>query len=167
MPDHDKWVRCLRALEALRCLPGATPRALEALRRLPGATPRALEALRRLGGATTRALEALRRLGGATTRALEALRRLRRPGAAQQGGKAAPHRRTPTERHDGEVIPRFDDPMHRAAAVGRVVALAYNTIGIPVAAAGFLAPWLAGAAMALSSVSVTLNALRLQRVKLK
>jgi len=45
-------------------------------------------------------------------------------------------------------------------------ALAYNTIGIPVAAAGFLAPWLAGAAMALSSVSVTLNALRLQRVKL-
>lgn len=45
-------------------------------------------------------------------------------------------------------------------------ALAYNTIGIPVAAAGFLAPWLAGAAMALSSVSVVLNALRLQRVKL-
>lgn len=45
-------------------------------------------------------------------------------------------------------------------------ALAYNTIGIPVAAAGFLAPWLAGAAMALSSVSVVLNALRLQRAKL-
>lgn len=45
-------------------------------------------------------------------------------------------------------------------------ALAYNSIGIPVAAAGFLAPWLAGAAMALSSVSVVLNALRLQRVKL-
>lgn len=42
-------------------------------------------------------------------------------------------------------------------------ALAYNTVGIPVAAAGLLAPWLAGAAMALSSVSVTLNALRLQR----
>ncbi|AWB43191.1 heavy metal translocating P-type ATPase [Paenibacillus sp. CAA11] len=45
-------------------------------------------------------------------------------------------------------------------------ALAYNTVGIPIAAAGFLAPWLAGAAMALSSVSVVLNALRLQRVKL-
>ncbi|MCZ8522830.1 MULTISPECIES: heavy metal translocating P-type ATPase [Paenibacillus] len=45
-------------------------------------------------------------------------------------------------------------------------ALAYNVIGIPIAAAGFLAPWLAGAAMALSSVSVVLNALRLQRVKL-
>lgn len=45
-------------------------------------------------------------------------------------------------------------------------ALAYNTIGIPIAAMGFLAPWLAGAAMAFSSVSVVLNALRLQRVKL-
>lgn len=45
-------------------------------------------------------------------------------------------------------------------------ALAYNSIGIPIAAAGFLAPWLAGAAMAFSSVSVVLNALRLQRVKL-
>ncbi|HEY4531682.1 MAG TPA: copper-translocating P-type ATPase, partial [Kurthia sp.] len=45
-------------------------------------------------------------------------------------------------------------------------ALAYNSIGIPIAAAGFLAPWLAGAAMAFSSVSVVLNALRLQRTKL-
>jgi Cu+-exporting ATPase len=45
-------------------------------------------------------------------------------------------------------------------------ALAYNSLGIPVAALGFLAPWLAGAAMALSSVSVVLNALRLQRIKL-
>lgn len=45
-------------------------------------------------------------------------------------------------------------------------ALGYNTVGIPVAALGFLAPWLAGAAMAFSSVSVVLNALRLQRVKL-
>jgi Cu+-exporting ATPase len=45
-------------------------------------------------------------------------------------------------------------------------ALAYNSLGIPIAAAGFLAPWLAGAAMALSSVSVVLNALRLQRLKL-
>ncbi|MDM5154369.1 heavy metal translocating P-type ATPase [Bacillus sp. DX1.1] len=45
-------------------------------------------------------------------------------------------------------------------------ALFYNALGIPIAAAGFLAPWLAGAAMAFSSVSVVLNALRLQRVKL-
>lgn len=46
-------------------------------------------------------------------------------------------------------------------------ALAYNSIGIPIAAAGLLAPWVAGAAMAFSSVSVVLNALRLQRVKLR
>lgn len=46
-------------------------------------------------------------------------------------------------------------------------ALGYNTLGIPVAALGFLAPWVAGAAMAFSSVSVVLNALRLQRIKLK
>jgi P-type Cu+ transporter len=45
-------------------------------------------------------------------------------------------------------------------------AFGYNTLGIPVAAFGFLAPWLAGAAMAFSSVSVVLNALRLQRVKI-
>jgi Cu+-exporting ATPase len=45
-------------------------------------------------------------------------------------------------------------------------ALGYNTLGIPIAAAGLLAPWVAGAAMALSSVSVVLNALRLQRMKI-
>lgn len=44
-------------------------------------------------------------------------------------------------------------------------AFAYNTLGIPVAALGFLAPWLAGAAMAFSSVSVVLNALRLQHIQ--
>lgn len=45
-------------------------------------------------------------------------------------------------------------------------ALAYNSAGVPIAALGLLAPWVAGAAMAFSSVSVVSNSLRLKRVKI-
>lgn len=45
-------------------------------------------------------------------------------------------------------------------------AFVYNSIGIPLAAASLLSPIFAGAAMALSSVSVVANSLRLKSIKL-
>ena len=42
-------------------------------------------------------------------------------------------------------------------------ALAYNVVALPVAAAGLVTPWLAALGMALSSLIVTVNALRLTR----
>ncbi|MBP2242915.1 Cu+-exporting ATPase [Cytobacillus eiseniae] len=47
-----------------------------------------------------------------------------------------------------------------------VWAFLYNIISIPFAMFGLLAPWLAGAVMAFSSVSVVLNALRLQKTRI-
>lgn len=44
-------------------------------------------------------------------------------------------------------------------------ALIYNILGIPLAAFGFLSPIIAGTAMALSSISVLMNALRLKKVR--
>ena len=44
-------------------------------------------------------------------------------------------------------------------------AFGYNLAALPLAAAGFLNPLIAGAAMALSSVSVVANALRLRRFR--
>ena len=45
-------------------------------------------------------------------------------------------------------------------------ALIYNILGIPLSALGFLNPVIAGAAMAMSSISVLMNALRLKKVRI-
>lgn len=48
-----------------------------------------------------------------------------------------------------------------------IFAFLYNILAIPLAFMGYMAPWVAGTAMALSSVSVVLNACRLQKASLR
>lgn len=54
----------------------------------------------------------------------------------------------------------------RSIRVNLFFAFAYNVLAIPLAAAGFLSPLIAAAAMALSDLTVLGNALRLRRVKI-
>ena len=69
-------------------------------------------------------------------------------------------------RGDPALVPAAIDISRRTYAKirqGLFWAFAYNVVGIPLAALGLLSPMVAGAAMALSSVSVVLNALLLRR----
>mgnify|MGYP002738450622 FL=1 len=71
-------------------------------------------------------------------------------------------------RSDPRLVPAALDISRRTYAKIRqnlFWAFIYNLIGIPLAAAGLLNPMFAGAAMALSSVSVVSNALLLNRWK--
>ena len=71
-------------------------------------------------------------------------------------------------RGDPGMVPAALDISRRTVAKIRqnlFWAFAYNAAGIPLAALGYLSPVLAGAAMALSSVSVMGNALLLKRWK--
>jgi P-type Cu+ transporter len=69
-------------------------------------------------------------------------------------------------RGDPRLVPQAIDLSARTVLTikrGLFWAFAYNVVGIPLAALGLLSPVFAGAAMALSSVSVVLNALLLRR----
>lgn len=54
---------------------------------------------------------------------------------------------------------------HRIIRQNMIWALAYNIFALPLAAAGFVPPWLAAIGMSVSSLVVVLNAIRLNRTK--
>ena len=71
-------------------------------------------------------------------------------------------------RPDPRLVPAALDIARRTVAKIRqnlFWAFIYNVIGLPLAAMGFLTPAVAGAAMAMSSVSVVTNSLLLKRWK--
>lgn len=65
-----------------------------------------------------------------------------------------------------ERIPRVFDLASRTRTIIRqnvALSIGYNVVALPLAAAGLVRPWIAALAMVLSSLTVTLNALRLAR----
>jgi Cu2+-exporting ATPase len=71
----------------------------------------------------------------------------------------------------GKSLARVPDAIDVARRSRRIVrqnlawALGYNLLALPLAAAGLVTPWLAALGMALSSLAVTANSLRLARVR--
>ena len=69
------------------------------------------------------------------------------------------------------VLQRIPDAIALARDTRRIVrqnlswAIGWNLVALPIAALGLVTPWLAALGMALSSLTVTLNALRLGRVR--
>ena len=70
----------------------------------------------------------------------------------------------------GETLRRVPQAVDLARRTRHIIrqnltwAIAYNLVALPLAALGLVAPWLAALGMALSSLAVTLNALRLARM---
>ncbi|HUH89233.1 MAG TPA: HAD-IC family P-type ATPase, partial [Lysobacter sp.] len=71
----------------------------------------------------------------------------------------------------GRSLTRVPEAIAVARRTRRVIrqnigwALGYNLLALPLAAAGLVTPWIAALGMALSSLIVTANALRLTRVR--